>query len=141
LAYGWSQSALFLPFRRGVLGVLAVWGVFFWFWFAKCNTFVPGFFLPFLFFFLIQKYAALLRIQEKRMEYRPCSAFVFNFRPYFYWWKGYIFLLLFYSHSIKYMLPKIKEMFDLVQLPFALVRCPIIYTCTEIKFPGCIYFR
>jgi hypothetical protein len=62
LAYGWSQSALFLPFRRGVLGV---WGVF-WFWFAKCNTFVPGFFLPIFFFFLIQKYAALLRIQEKK---------------------------------------------------------------------------
>jgi hypothetical protein len=65
LAYGWSQSALFLPFRRGVL---VVWGVF-WFWFAKCNTFVPGFFLPIFFFFLIQKYAALLRIQEKKVGY------------------------------------------------------------------------
>jgi len=44
----------------------------FWFWFAKCNTFVSGFFLPFLFFFLIQKYAALLRIQEKK-EISFCS--------------------------------------------------------------------
>jgi hypothetical protein len=39
----------------------------FWFWFAKCNTFVSGFFLPIFFFFLIQKYAALLRIQEKKL--------------------------------------------------------------------------
>jgi hypothetical protein len=40
-------------------------GCVLWFWFAKCNTFILGFFLPILFFFLIQKYAALLRIQKK----------------------------------------------------------------------------
>jgi hypothetical protein len=63
LAYGWSQSALFLPFRRGVLVVWGVSGVVRQM--TKCNNFVPGFSPPF-FFFLIQKYAALLRIQEKK---------------------------------------------------------------------------
>jgi hypothetical protein len=53
LTYGWSQSALFLPFRRGIL---VVWGV--------SGVVVPRFSTPF--FFLIQKYVALLRIQEKK---------------------------------------------------------------------------
>jgi hypothetical protein len=36
---------------------------------GNCRNFVPGFLLPF--FFLIQKYVALLRIQEKK-TYSPC---------------------------------------------------------------------
>jgi hypothetical protein len=44
LAYGWSQSALFLSFRRGVLGVLVVWGVFFGFGLPNVTPLYWGFF-------------------------------------------------------------------------------------------------
>jgi hypothetical protein len=46
LAYGWSQSALFLSFRRGVLGVLVVWGVLFGFGLPNVTPLYWGFFSP-----------------------------------------------------------------------------------------------
>jgi hypothetical protein len=78
LAYGWSQSALFLLFRRGVLVVWGVSGVVRQM--TKCNNYVPGFSPPF-FFFLIQKYAALLRIQEKKECYKAGPSYRWDADP------------------------------------------------------------